>query len=237
MTIISITTQYIVTSSTLVHSCLPMLTNLSCSTFHLNANLESNGSNRADILVTIKRTFKTGSVCFRSGKFLWGVAGTLSRRSSRWWSWSRSWPSGRSSEGSASKTSGPEKRAILVLGVHFLLHWNSLPAQFSIGHTPGIEPRTSASVGKHLSPPARLWTRFEQFLVKRDIVEAWFAYAILLLTVVNKNVSKKRFTSLRNLIKYKPIRNDRKEEEKRLAPGFLGIVIWDATTWATTTAI
>ena len=96
---------------TLVYLCL--------RTFHLNANLESNGSNRADILVTIKITFKTGLVCFRSGKFLWGGAGTLSRRSSRWWSWSRSWPSGRSSEGSASKTSGPEKRAILVLGVLF----------------------------------------------------------------------------------------------------------------------
>ena len=84
-------------------------------------------------LVTIKITFKTGLVCFRSGKFLWGVAGTLSRRSSRWWSWSRSWPSGRSSEGSASKTSGPEKRAILVLGVLFFLHCNSLVVQFSIG--------------------------------------------------------------------------------------------------------
>ena len=124
-------------------------------------------SNRADILATIKRTFKTGSVCFRSGKFLWGVAGTLSRRSSRWWSWSRSWPSGRSSEGSASKTSGPEKRAILVLGVLFLLHCNSLAAQFSIGHTPGIEPRPSASRGKHLTPTARLQPRVEQFLTNK----------------------------------------------------------------------
>ena len=71
------------------------------------------------------------------------------------------------------------------LGFFFLLPWNSLAAQFSIGHTPGIEPRPSASRGKPLTPTARLQPRVEQFLTKWHIAEAWFAYAILLLTGVN----------------------------------------------------